>query len=93
MTAVFTSSSWRPEAALGVEWLDRDQQLGEETFQDLQQNRPRVGQARKCIREEYLREVGGILDQRRALLVAPHEGDELMPDKAKGLYRYAAFRA
>jgi hypothetical protein len=56
MTAVFTSSSWRPEAALGVEWLDRDQQLGEETFQDLQQNRPRVGQARKCIREEYLRE-------------------------------------
>ncbi len=84
----------RPAPALGVERLNWDQQFGEEAFQNSLQNRPGVAQARKGVRsDEYSREIGGILDQRRALLVAPHEGDELMPDKAKGLYRYAAFRA
>ena len=42
----------RPVPAFGVERLNRDQQFGEEAFQDWLQNRPGVAQARKGLRSD-----------------------------------------
>src|SRR5215813_11929064 len=62
-----------------------DEKLREEVLEDSPQERSRILQAREPLRHEEACQVGRILVEREALLVAPDEAEILVPHQAEGL--------
>src|SRR5262249_46182532 len=83
----------RPRVARAVEGHNRNEQLGEKAFDDPPKHRRRVVEPIEFQLQESPRNVGGILLERDAALVAPSEPDELMPHEAEWLDGDPAFGA
>ena len=80
-----------PCAVHAVGRLDRHEQLRKEPLQDPQEKRAGIAEPGELLRQQRPCQVGRILLQRQALLVAPGEADGLMADQPEGLDGHAAF--